>query len=184
MKSFIIKYKRTIIFWVIFSAIVLYFAPRQHDYYLDDDIKNFKRNYLTSFLIWSGVVTSIIALIFVLVKTKSVKQAVVALLFVGVTLAFYLFIFQDLFLGAALFLNKQFKLNSLEREYVVSYIADTDQTKDNFIPYDIAYKHSSFDRKLINKLYNPQLKLNDTTMLHFEKGLFGIAFQLQPFVDK
>ena len=184
MKAFLLKYKRTIIFWIVFTVIVLYFAPRQHDYYLDDDIENFKRTYLTPILIWTGIVTSIIVLIFVFAKTKSFKQAGVSFLYVGVAIAFFLFIFQDTFLGASLFLNRLFKKDISQKAYVVRYMAGTGQTKDNFIPYDLSAKQISIDKKLINKLYNSGLKQNDTVRLQFDQGIFGIEFQPQPFVDK
>jgi len=184
MKAFLLKYKRTIIFWIVFSSIVLYFAPVQNDYYLKDDINNFKRTYLTAFLILTGAVTSLIALILVFIKTKSVMQAYVAFLSVGVTLAFYLFIFQNIFLGASLFINRQFKRDTLKKTYVAKYMVGTDQTKDNFNPYDISSGHISTDDKLINKLYHKGLKQDDTIILKFDKGLFGIAFQSYPFGDK
>ena len=63
-------------------------------------------------------------------------------------------------------------------------MAGTDQTKNNFIPYDLAVKQISIDKKLINKLYKVGLKQNDTITLRLDKGLFGIAFQTQQFDDK
>ncbi len=184
MKAFLLKYKRRIIFWIVFLAIVLCFAPRQHDYYLDDDIKNFKGTYLAPFLIWTGVVTSLIAFILVLIKTKSVKQAGVAFLSVGVILACYLFIFQEIFLGASLFINRQFKRDNLQKTYVANYMIRTDQTKHYFNPYDLSTGHISTDDKLINKLYHAGLKQDDTIILKFDKGLFGIPFQSHPFGEK
>jgi hypothetical protein len=139
---------------------------------------------LTPFLIWAGIVTSIIVFILVYAKTKSLKQSGVSFLSVGVTLALYLFIFQDLFLGGALFLNRQFKSGTLNKPYLIGYMVGTDKPKDNFIAYDLTTKHSSIDRKLINKLYSSGRNQNDTVILKFDKGLFGIAFQSQPFDDK
>jgi hypothetical protein len=184
MKAFLIKYKRTIIFWIVFSAIVLYFAPRQHDYYLDDDIDSFKETYLTPFLIWTGIVISLLVLILVFADTKSFEKAGVSFLTVGVTLAFYLFIFQGLFLGGALFINRQFIRDTLSKTYIIGHMAGTDKTKNNIVPYDLSTKRSSIDRKLINKLYSSSQNQNDTVILKFDKGLFGIAFQSQPFDDK
>lgn len=184
MKAFLLKHKRRIIFWIVFLAIILYFAPKQHDYYLDDDIENFKRTYFTSFLVWIGVVASVIVLILVFAKTKSIKRAGVSLLSVGLTLTFFLFIFQDLFLSASLFINRQFKRDILQKAYVISYLSGTTQVKDNLIPYDLSAKHSTIDRKLINKLYIPEIKQNDTVTLQFDKGLFGIAFQPKSFDNK
>jgi uncharacterized protein YciW len=63
-------------------------------------------------------------------------------------------------------------------------MAGTNQTKQNFIPYDLTEKQISIDKKLINRLYKVGLKQNDTIPLAFDKGLFGIAFQSQKFDDK
>src|SRR3982751_4469127 len=104
MKAFLIKYKLSIIYWALFVAIVLYFVPRQHDYYLDNDIVTFKKLYLRPALIWIGVVTNLLLFVIALRRTKSLKESGFIFLFTGVLLAFYLFILQDLFLGASLFI--------------------------------------------------------------------------------
>lgn len=184
MKKFLLKYKRTILFWIVFSAIVLYFTPRQYDYYLDDDIKNFKRTYFTPFLIWIGLLVSIVVFILVITKTKSIGKAGISFLYVGFTLACFLFIFQNTFLGTTLFLNRLVKKEILQRTYVINYLAGTAQIKQNFFPYDLSAKQISTDSKLINKLYNSGGKQNDTITLQFGKGIFGIAFQPRPFVNK
>ncbi len=128
----------------------------------------------------------IILIVFILVfaKTKSFKQSGISFLSVGVTLTLYLFLFQDLFLDGALFLNRQVKRESIQKYYIVNYLTGTDQTKNNFFPYDLSTKHSSIDKKLKNKIYTSGLKQNDTVTLTFDKGLFGIAFQSNPFEDK
>jgi len=181
---FLLKYKRKIISWIVFLALVLYFAPKQHDYYLDDDIKSFKTTYFTPFLIWTGIIASLLIFLITFLKSKSIKQSGVSFLYAGVIFAFLLFIFQNLFLGASLFLNRQFKRETLQKSYSVSYLTGIEHTKDNFFPFDIANKHSSFDRKLRNKLYYPGINQNDTVTLQFDKGLFGIPFQSKPFNDK
>jgi hypothetical protein len=63
-------------------------------------------------------------------------------------------------------------------------MAGMEQTKENFHPYDIAAKQISADYKLINKLYQPGMKQNDKVTLKFYKGLFGVAFQQKPLVDR
>jgi hypothetical protein len=184
MKTFLLKYKWRIIYWTVFLAIVLYFVPRQSDYYLDNDIKAFKQTYLTRILLWTGVVTSVAIFILVLVKAKSLKQSATAFISAAVTITFFLFIFQNVFLGFALFLNRQFKRDTLQKSYVVDYLAGTDQTRNNFFPYDIATKQTTIDKKLIDKIYKRDIKQFDTVILQFDKGLFGIAFQSQPFGNK
>ena len=83
-----------------------------------------------------------------------------------------------------MFLNRQFKRDTLQKVYVVDYLAGTDQIKSNFIPYDIASKQIVNDKKLIGKIYRVNLKQFDTVRVTFDKGLFGIVFQSQPFGDK
>lgn len=184
MKTFLLKHKRTIIFWIVFLFVLFYFAPRQHDYYLDDDVRDFKRIYLTPILIWMGVVTSLLVFFIVFLKTKSFKQSSMAFLFIGINIAFCLLLFQDLFLGAALFVNRQFKRSSLQKVYVVSYTFGEGPAKDNFMVYDFSSKRNLIDAKLLNALYKPGLKLKDTVTLQLNKGLFGIEYQPQSFMDK
>jgi hypothetical protein len=126
----------------------------------------------------------ILVLFLVLAKTKSIKQSVLSFLYVAVTVAFFLFLFQDLLLAESLFVNRQFKRASLQITYIVNYLAGVDQNKDNFNPYDISAKQISRDNKLKNKLYHPGLKQDDTLTLKFYKGLLGIAFQSLPFNGK
>jgi hypothetical protein len=184
MTAFLNKHKRTIIFWIVFSSIVLYFAPRQSEYYFDNDINHFKTQYLQPILVWTGVAISVGLFLYWLVTTKSVKQSAIGFGYVTLTLAFYLYIFQNIFLGASLFLNRQLKSESFEKSYQATYMAETDNSKANFIPYDLTTKQVLIDRKLINKLYSADLKQNDTVKLKLNKGLFGIVFNSQPLDDK
>lgn len=184
MKAYLSKYKWRITYWTVFLAIVLYFIPRQSDFYLDNDIKAFKQTYLTQILLWTGVVVSVAILILVLIKAKSLNQSAIAFISAAVTIAFFLFIFQSVILGFSLFLNRQFKRDTFQRAYIVDYLAGTDYTKSNFIPFDVASKQIINDKKLIDKIYRQNLKQFDTVRLTFDKGLFGIAFQSQPLSDE
>ena len=119
-----------------------------------------------------------------LIKAKSIKQSSLVFLYGTVTVACLLFIFQDIFLAAALFINRQIKTGSLQKAYVIKYMTGTRQTRENILPFDIAAKQISRDHKLTNKLYQPSLQQDDTVTLKFDKGLFGIAFQPQHFRDR
>ncbi len=183
MKAFFLKYRRAIIFWVVFSAVVLYFGLGQHSHYLDSDIETFRKNYLAAFLVWTGVVISFFVFFVILLKTRSIIQSGFYLLITSAVLAFYFFIFQNIFLGASLFLNRQFKCGTLQKSYIANFMAGTEQTRNSFIPYDLSTNHSSTDQKLINGLYAPGIKQNDTVTLQFYKGLLGIPYPQKPFKD-
>jgi hypothetical protein len=185
MTAFLKKYKWTIIYWIIILFFLLYFTPRQTKYYLNQDIEQFKTLYLIPTLIWIFGLLAAGLFVFWLIKTKSVGRSLLWFLSTTLTFAFIIFIFQDIFLGGVLFLNRQFKTGQIQKAYEVHYFADTDNALNNFIPYDIATKQSIvFDRKLQNALYQDGLKQNDTVRLQLEKGLFGIAFKTKPFNDK
>jgi hypothetical protein len=180
MKAFLLKYKRTIILWIVFLFVVLYFAPGQSNYYLDSDIKYFKSRYLIPTLKWIAAVTIVLLLSMLFIQTKSIKRLSLSFLYGTVAVVCFLFIFQDLFFAAALFINRQIKMGSVQKAYVINYLSGMDQTKESFIPFDIVTNQIITDDKLTNKLYQPGIKPNDTVILKFDKGLFGIAFQPKP----
>ena len=188
MKTFILKYKWRICFWVVYASVVLYFGPKQHDYYLDADIESFSKKHLLPVLIVTWIVIISLALFFLLIQIKSFKRAVANAVTFFLTLsvisACSLYILKSVFWDAALFANRQYKKGSVTKFYIVSYMVGVEENKDTFNPYDISTRHLNFEKKLNEKLYHPGLKRNDTITLTFNKGILGIAFQTQPFIDK
>jgi hypothetical protein len=90
--------------------------------------------------------------------------------------AILLFILQNVFLTGALFLNRQYKREIVQRKYLVSFMVGSEENKYTFMLYELPSKQYLMDRKLQDKLYKPGLKTFDTLILKFEKGLFGIEF--------
>lgn len=177
------KYKWTIIYWTILLFLLLYFAPRQSKYYLDQDIKQFKSLYLIPALIWTFGLLAVGLLVFWLIKTKSIKRSTLWFLSTALTFAFIIFIFQNIFLGIALFANRQITREKVIKTYQASFMAGADNSKNNFNPYDPSTKQISIDTKLINELYRTGIKQNDTLVLTMNKGLFGLAFSPHQFDD-
>ncbi len=184
MKAFLLKHKQRIIFLIVLFTILFFLVPLQKQHYLDFDIKNFKKIFLIPILFWAGVVTTIGLFILLLVKMKSFIQAGIYFFYTALFLAWFFFIFQDIFLGTALFLNRLYKKDGLQKAYVVKMMNAADSAKGNFFPYDLAAQKIVVDRKLINSLYKSGLKQGDTVILKLNKGLFGIPFQSTPFDDK
>jgi len=184
MKQFLKKHRSRIIFWGIFILIVVYLAPRQSNFYLDEDIEYFKTKYLTPTLIGVWIFASVVFLIFLLAKVRPLMEAFYTILYFSTVVGFFLFIFQDIFLAGSLFINRQFKRESITKTYLASYLYGTDINKSNFFPYDISNKHIATDSKLKEQLYYPGLKQNDTIILQLERGLLGIAYQSKPFKKK
>ena len=177
MKAFLVKHAWTIVYWIILLSIVLYFAPKQKDYYLDNDIAFFKSKYLTKILIDAWVLISGSFFVFFLLKIKSLKHFLNSFLYISLFTAILLFIFQDIFLSGVLFVNRQFSKGDLQKIYTIDYPNGTQEVKDYYILYDASVKRIESDKKLKDKLYKQGLKRNDTVFLAFKQGLFGIAYQ-------
>lgn len=184
MTAFFKKYKWTILYWTILLFFLLYFAPRQSKYYLDQDIKEFKAHYLIPSLIWIFSILAVGLFVFWVIKTKSVKQPTLWFLSTVLTFVFIIFIFQNIFLGVALFANRQVTKEKVSKTYQASFMVGTDNSKANFSPYDLSTKHICIDPKLINELYHTSIKQNDTLVLTMHKGLFGVLFSSNSLDDK
>lgn len=184
MTVFFKKYKWTILYWAILLFFLLYFAPRQSKYYLDQDIKQFKTLYLIPTLIWTFGFLAAGLFIFWSIKTKSVKQPTLWFLSTVLTFAFIIFFFQEIFLGIALFANRQVTKGKIAKTYEVTFTAGTDHSKSNFYPYESSTGQIINDRKLINELYQPKLKQNEKIALPMKIGLFGVPFTSHPLDDK
>jgi len=184
MTAFFKKYKWTIIYWTILLFFLLYFAPRQSRYYLDQDIKQFKTLYLIPILIWSFGILAVGLFVFWLIKTRSPKQSTLWFFSTALTFAFIIFIFQDIFLGIALFANRQITKGKIAKTYKASFMAGVDHSKSSFSLYETSTGKINNDRKLINELYQSELKQNDNIALPMKIGLFEVPFTSHPLDDK
>lgn len=184
MTIFFKKYKWTICYWTILLFFLLYFVPKQSKYYLDQDIKQFKTLYLIPTLIWTFGIIAVGLFIFWLIKTKSVKQPMFWFLSTVLAFAFIIFIFQNIFLGIALFANRQITKGKISKTYQAYFVAGVDHSKSNFYPCEPSTGQIINDRKLINELYKSELKQNDKISLPMKIGLFGIAFAPHSLDDK
>ncbi len=184
MTAFFKKYYGIIFYWIIVSFILLYFAPKQSKYYLDQDIKLFKTIYLIPTLIVFFGLFAAGLFTFWLIKTKSAKKATFSFLVTALIFVFIFFIFQNVFLGLALFANRQMTKGKITKIYKASFMVGADHSKSNFYLYDSSTGQIINDKKLVNKLYRLELKQNNNIAVSMEIGLFGIAFKAQPFDDK
>lgn len=183
MIAFVKKYSGRILFWAILLFFLLIFTPGQRKYYLDQDIKLFRTNYLIPVLAWTFGLLSFGLFVYWIIKTKSVKQPGLWFLSTALAFAFIIFIFQDIFLGIALFANRQVTKGKVAKTYQASFMAGADHSKTYFYPYETSTGKLVYDRKLINELYQPGLKQNEKIALPMRIGLFGIAFASHPLDD-
>jgi len=183
MKAFFKKYKWTICYWVILAFLIFYFAPRQREYYLDPDIKQFENHVLYPALYWIFGLVSAGLLVYWLVTLKSVMQSARGFVSVIVASIFFIFMSERIMLGFALFANRQINRGKVTRTYQASFMAGPAPSKESFDPYDPTTKQIVIDTKLKNELYHVGLKQNDSITLTMNKGLFGLAFNVHPLDD-
>jgi hypothetical protein len=168
------KYKFKIIYIVILSLLLFVFVPNQEDYYLDNDIINFKDKFYwkTSF-----IVIGIIAFLFFIklaIKKVALEEKlnkVFASIIIGFLFAVF---FQPIIISSFLYINRCEKVNSITEKYKIMYIEGND-----LIAYNKKNKETIFARdfnKFLIKTNINTLKINDTLKLNFEKGLFGIKY--------
>jgi len=174
MKRFLTQYWVRIVYWTIFLVVLFYFAPKQNDFYLDDDIAKFKHDHLRPALIWLWVIIGVIFLVILFLKSISLKDSLIKLFYISCVTAALLFIFQDLFLAGALFLNTQIKKDSSSKNYVVEYLGT--EEKGNFHLYEPSTKKITIERKLEKSFYAPGLKQNETIAIQFNEGVLGIKY--------
>jgi hypothetical protein len=184
MAAFFKKYKWTMLYWVILLFFGLYFAPRQSKYYLEQDIKEFKTLYLIPTLVWTFGLLAVGLFVFWLIQTKSIKRSTLWFLLTTLTFSIIIFFFQNIFLGIALFANRQVTNGKAAKTFQATFMAGVNQTKSNFHLYEPLTGQIIVDRKLINELYKPELKQKDTVVLPMRLGLFGLAYSKHPFDDQ
>lgn len=183
MKALFIKYKWTILYWAILVFLLFYFVPKQKQYYLDDDIKQFKSTYLLPGLAIFFGILAVGLLIYWIYKGGFLIKLIKAFFWLTLYLAFLIFIFQDVFLGIALFTNRQIQTGKLAKSYKASYLAGEEPTKANFHCYDMETGKIIINSKLLNKLYRPGIQQNDILVLPMKLGLFRVPFTEYPMED-
>lgn len=175
MIAFLNKYKWRVLYWLIIAFIVFYFAPKQSDYYLDEDIKNFKTSYIIPALIWLWIILAFIILLPRLKNLKNLASSRSGIFLFMMWTAMMLFIFQDIFLRGALFVNRLYHGGEVKKEYIAVY-TDKEHSKNTFIMFDVADGKYHFDYKRDQSFYNPEIKDRDTIKVTYIRGLFGLKY--------
>ena len=173
MRNFILKHKHTIIYWSFLLFLVLYFAPRQNEFYLAADIRRFEKQYIVPFLICTWISISIILCKILFYRNPSILKAFAHSLFGSLTSAALLFIFKGQFLAGGLFLNRQFPVKPVTRVYTVYSL---DEKKGDFLVYNYHTREGLLNDKLIRKFNKTALKHGDTIHYTFQSGLFGVPY--------
>jgi hypothetical protein len=144
--------------------------------YVTADIDKFKDEYFVQVLGWTWAVICGLWLLLVFINTKSIRNSILSFLYVSLMTACLLFIFKDVILSGTLFINKLYKRDSTQKEYVVIHVDRDKQRATSLQLIDLQTQKLVFDDKFREKLNRPELKPNDTLRIAVDIGLFGIAF--------
>lgn len=174
--GFFKKHWRRILFYSALLLVVLYLAPRQHDFYLEDDVQRFEQEQVTPFLVWFGAIGSVGFFLWTWVSFKELVGAFLGWVGLSVVLCWFLFVFNDQWLAAGLYLNRLFDRGSIEKKFVVGSLAGVEFNRNNFLLHEASTGTSLRDDRVTEVVYRPDLKVKDTVQLKLTKGLFGVGY--------
>ncbi|MDF2187985.1 hypothetical protein [Paraflavitalea sp. CAU 1676] len=174
--GFFKKHWRRILFYCVLLLVVLYLAPRQHDFYLEDDVERFEQEQVTPFLIWFGAIGSVAFFVLTWVWFREIVGAFLGWVGLSVVLCWFLLVFNDQWLAAGLFVNRLFDRGAIEKKFVVGSLAGLEFNRKNFLLHEASTGTSLRDDRVTEVVYRPDLKVKDTVPLELTKGLFGVGY--------
>lgn len=175
MTTFFKKYWLGALLFLAWGFIVVYFNPRQRQFYLDADIVQFKKTAHLALIILEICFAGFI-LALALKRNSNRNQIIrISLSLIFGLVVFYIF-FQSTFTSIGLFINRQTAGNDIKRNYVIQYLVGGTKDKNDFFLYDIDKKHIITEQKLLDPVYTFGFNQNDTIYINLTKGLLGIEY--------
>jgi hypothetical protein len=171
MIDFLKKYRFNIIVMLGLAGLLLFFIPNEEKRYLLPDIKEIKSK-SQRVLLWTEIIFLAVLLVFGLRQLKKITDIfylIFGLALMGLTL---FFLFDPIFLSSTLFLNKLAQKETVDKTYKVVYI-DNNQ---GLLLWDNDLKSSIQVDQLIKPNENVNIKVTDTIVVSFKKGLLGFNF--------
>lgn len=166
------KYRYNIIVLLILTGLLLFFIPNEESRYLQPDFKEIKGKSI-SVLLWAELILFAVLLLFGLKQVKKIKDIFYLIArfgFIGLT---FFFVFNSIFLSMTLFLNKLSKNKTVEKTYTVVYV---DNNSKSLLLLDKKSKSDIQADQLIKPADNLHIKVADTLVVSFKKGLLGFNF--------
>lgn len=158
-------------------ALLFLFVPNQEKYYLESDISSFVATSKLRF-VYYAIFAVIVIILFKRLKINrfsSKKKILNFLTVLGIFSLLFFFVFNKIFIGFCLYINRQFPKETVEKSYQIAAV--TDQTllaQNTDVDLDIILK-KDFE-KITGSNDLSELKENEIIVLKFKKGLFGINF--------
>lgn len=177
MANFIKKYWLAILLFAVFTVLIWLIIPYQERNYLQPDIDKIKEK-SNVVLIWTELILFGSTFIYLFIKNLRSLEKMVVITFNVIMLSLAAFLsFNLIFLSATLFLNGFSKGETIDKKYSVAYINDD---KNNLLLWDMNANIAIQSNGIILPDDIKKLKLKDTVIVSFKKGLLG--FNSEPRV--
>lgn len=158
-------------------ALLFLFVANQEKYYLESDISSFVATSKLRF-VYYAIFAVIVIILFKQLKinrNSSKKEILNSLVGLGIFSLLFFFVFNDIFIGFGLYINRQFPKETVEKSYQVAAVTNqtllaqsVDDDRDIILKKDFEKITGSNDLS--------ELKENEIIVLKFKKGLLGINF--------
>lgn len=167
----------TALILILVFALLFLFVPNQEKYYLESDISSFVATSKLRF-VYYAIFAVIVIILFKRLKinrNSSKKKILNFLIGLGIFSLLFFFVFDKIFIGFGLYINRQFPKETVEKSYQIAAVTNqtllaqnVDDDRDIILKKDYEKIKGSSDLS--------KLKENEILVLKFEKGLLGINF--------
>jgi hypothetical protein len=165
------KYRFNIVILLVLTGLLFFFIPNEESRYLRPDIEEIKSKSQTV-LFWTEVIFLAILLLFGLRHLKKITDIFYLIVGLGLMGLPLFFLFNSIFLSTTLFLNKLSKKETVDKSYKVVYV----DANKNFLLWDNELRSSVEANQLIKATDKVNIKVSDTIVVSFKKGLLGFNF--------
>ena len=165
------KYSFNIIILLVLTGLLFFFIPNEESRYLRPDIEEIKTKSHTVLLRTEAILLAIL-LLFGLRQVKKITDIFFLIAGLGLMGLTLFFLFDSIFLSTTLFLNKLSKKETVDKTYKVVYV----YSNKNLLLWDNQLKSSIQADQLIKSNNMVNIKVADTLVVSFKKGLLGFYF--------
>lgn len=158
-------------------ALLFLFVPNQEKYYLESDISSFVATSKLRF-VYYAIFAVIVIILFKRLKinrNSSKKKILNFLVGLGIFSLLFFFVFNKIFIGFGLYINRQIPKETIEKSYQIAAVTEQTLLAQNVDDdHDIILKNDY--QKITGSSDLSKLKEDEILVLKFEKGLLGINF--------
>jgi len=173
MTVFLKKYWLGILLFLTWCLLVLYFNPRQQQFYLDSDIEQFKKRPHLVLI----VIEACLFILILMTNTRNKKEQIIkGSIYTLLYLFFFHVFFQTTFTSIGLYINRLSSRTDIKKSYIVQYLNGAEMDKNALYLYDIDKKKITTERKLLHRLPTDNFHQNDTLHIKFTNGLLGLPY--------